>query len=182
MELQSLGRGGRGLWAYPVGGQTRSWILTYNSLQHPNNPSSPNHSFITQLVKYVLRGQGGPPFNQSKVGLRKPHTALWALDQRKSWGGREPLRVPGTLPEGQEYLRPDHPEFGAAEISARGQKAIGLPCRSANTQLVSEAQQHNECTICCSICSLHCNIFHQFFISLIEIPLQFQVGSFDKAF
>ena len=82
--------------------------------------------------------EGRRSFNQKSV-LESP----WALDQQKSWGGREPLRVPGTLPEGQEYLGPDHPEFGAAEISARGQKAIGLPCRSANTQLVSEAQQHN---------------------------------------
>lgn len=86
--------------------------------------------------------EGGLSNNQKLVFERAPQ-ALWALDQLKSWGGREPLRVPGTLPEGQEYLRPDHPEFGAAEISARGQKAIGLPCRSANTQLVSEAQQHN---------------------------------------
>jgi hypothetical protein len=86
-------------------------------------------------------GREGGLSNNQKLVLERAPQALWALDQLKSWGGREPLRVSGTLPEGQEYLRPDHPEFGAAEFRARGQRALGLPCRSANTQLDSYVQQ-----------------------------------------
>ena len=140
MGLQSLGRGGRGLWAYPVGAQTRSWILTYNSLQHSNNPSSLNHSFITQLVKYVLRGQGGPPFNRSKVSLRKPRGLL----------------ISGKVGEGEslsESLGPclrDRSTSGQTiqnlglQRSARGgRRLLAYPVGAQNTQLVSEAQQHN---------------------------------------
>ncbi len=86
---------------------------------------------------------------QGERGLRTyPVRALtraaWfssATLKQKGQGGWQPYRVPTTLPEVQAYLRPDHPEFGAAEFNAGGKRAKGLPGRSTHTRTKGESRK-----------------------------------------